>query len=138
MKISPRKRVELALQKKEVDKIPFTAYGSFWGQAGPHNPTIPERSSMIPQCATERALRNKGLCIVNISYFGHACISPNAKVASTVYEENGNLKIRTEYTTPAGTLYSVKEVREFTIWVEKHLFTSREDYKAVLSLIGII
>lgn len=53
--ISPKKRVELALQRKFADKVPFTVY-----------------ESLIPRSNTERLLRNKGMCIVS---FGNLSFS---------------------------------------------------------------
>jgi hypothetical protein len=45
--MTPRKRVEIALHGGHSDKVPFTIY-----------------EAKIPQCVTERLMRNRGLCIV--------------------------------------------------------------------------
>jgi hypothetical protein len=137
MKISPKKRVELALNKKEIDKIPFTVYGSWWGgsKLSAQNPVIPLHCNLIPQCGAERILRNKGLCIIDQSYFGWTSITPNVKIKSTVYEDNKKLKVRTDYSTPVGNIYSIKEVLDFTLWVKSFLFKNKEDYRKILFLI---
>ncbi|MHB8277340.1 MAG: hypothetical protein ACYDIA_06780 [Candidatus Humimicrobiaceae bacterium] len=128
--ISPKKRVELALQRKFADKVPFTVY-----------------ESLIPRSATERLLRNRGMCVVsfgnlafsalNISgdYLGYKTYMPNVKTTLKYYKENGKILVRTDYRTPLGDLYMIHEPTQFNAWCHKRLFKSKEDYKALLFMI---
>ena len=113
--ISPRKRVEMALQKKFVDKVPFTSFNTFWLGPSIENPVIPQ-IKWVPQCSVERDLRNRGLCLIDMLFGGYGMVRPNVKVISTVYEENNRIFIRSDYEMPVGKLYNVKEVGPTTIW----------------------
>jgi hypothetical protein len=132
--ITPKRRVELALQKKFVDKVPFTSFISFWLAPSIENPAIPQMK-WVPQSTVERDLRNRGLCLVDILTMGYGTARPNVKVVSTVYDKNGRMFIRTDYETPVGKLYNLKEVGLATIWWHKKLFSSPDDYKTLLFLI---
>jgi len=132
--ISPRKRVELALQKKFLDKVPFTVYGTFWGGPSLENPIMPF-GKYFPQSKDERYLRNKGTCIVDMTYWGYGSARPNVKITSCVYDENGRFMVRTDFKTPVGDLYTIKEMSDFTIWTHKKMFESPEDFKKILFLI---
>ena len=133
-KLTPKRRVELALQKKFVDKVPFTSFNTFWLGPSVENPVIPQ-IKWVPQCTVERDLRNRGLCLLDMLTMGYGLVRPNVKMFSTVTEKNGHLFIRTDYETPAGNLYNLKEVGKTTIWWHKKLFSSPEDYKTILYLI---
>jgi hypothetical protein len=90
--------------------------------------------SKIPQCAAEREMRNRGLCIVNrMGVF--KTHMPDVKTSSRTYSENGRALIRTYYETPAGTLTTLTEPAGFTTWRHELLFKSPEDYKAILFMI---
>lgn len=128
--LTPKKRVELALQKKFADKVPFTVYNGFWQSVGAENPSTPF-NRYLPQSYVERQLRNKGLCIVELSCFGYLMIRPDVRVISTAYEEKGRLMIRTDYETPVGNVYAIKEISDFTIWIKKFMFSGKEDYKVI-------
>jgi hypothetical protein len=128
--LTPGKRVELALKKEFVDKVPFTVFGGFWQSVGAENPATPLRR-FIPQSYCERQLRNKGLCIVELSCFGYSMARPDVKVISTAYEEKDRLMIRTDYNTPVGNVYTIKEISDYTIWIKKFMFTRKEDYKVI-------
>ncbi len=65
LNLTPRKRVELALQKKPVDKVPFTSFNTFWLTPRVANRAMP-RQKWVPQCTVERQLRNGGLCLLDI------------------------------------------------------------------------
>lgn len=132
--VSPRKRVELALQKKFVDKVPFTVYGNCWSAPSIENP-IPPSGKFLPQSTVERYLRNRGLCIVDLTYWGYKIVRPNVKVISTAYQENGRFMVRNDYETPVGDLYTMKEITDYTVWSHKKMFASKEDYKKILFLI---
>jgi hypothetical protein len=119
MQITPAKRVAMAL-RGEGDKIPFTAY-----------------DHLIPQGWTERALRNLGLCIVRQKTV-FKTRSPNIREKATHYvDEQGRRMIRTDYETPQGPLHTMDEQTENQVrpWHHKRLFSSRDDYKAILALI---
>jgi hypothetical protein len=135
LNLTPRKRVELVLQKKPVDKVPFTSFNTFWLAPSVANPAMP-RQKWVPQCTVERQLRNRGLCLLDIvNYLGYGTERPNVKVTSSVYDENGRIFIRTDYETPVGRLYEIKEMGYLTIWWHKKLFSSPEDFKTLLFLI---
>jgi len=115
--MTPRKRVEIALQNGHSDRAPFTIY-----------------ESKIPQCAAEREMRNRGLCIVNrVSVFTTSL--PNVKITSRTSHENGHAMTRVFYETPEGTLSTLTEPAGFTSWRHELLFKSPEDYKAILFMI---
>lgn len=115
--LTPRQRVELALQKKPIDRIPFTVY-----------------ENMIPQCVAERTLRNRGLCIVKrMSVF--STHRPNVNIREEVFWKSGRQMTRTYYETPAGTLDTLTEAAGFTTWRHEPLFKSPDDYKALHFLI---
>jgi len=132
--LNPAKRVEMALRHQFIDKVPFTVFGTYWGGVNVENPTMPFIKYM-PQSTIERNLRNKGLCIVDMTYWGYATVKPDVKIKSTVYDENGRFMVRTDYNTPYGDLFTVKEVSGFTTWAHVKLFKNPEDYKKILFLI---
>lgn len=117
MKLTPRERVERALQGDKVDKTPFTIY-----------------ESKLPRSAVERALRNQGLCVVNRLSVIHTH-RPDVHTTEVKYEENGKTLIRLEHETPYGTLTSISEPVGFTSWTHKQLFAGPEDYKPLIFLI---
>ncbi|NUP99798.1 MAG: hypothetical protein HUU35_08080 [Armatimonadetes bacterium] len=115
--MTPLERVEAALRWQPVDHVPFTVY---------------ERK--LPTCATERQLRNDGLCIVDrrISYGGgHQGITTE----TYGYVEDGKGLTRRVYHTPAGDLTSVVQPMGYTTWTHEHLFKGPEDYEPLLYLI---
>lgn len=115
--MTPRQRVEIALAGGHTDRVPFTIY-----------------ESKIPQCAAEREMRNRGLCIVNrMGVF--KTHMPNVKTTSQTSTANGRTLVRTCYETPAGTLTTLTEPAGFTTWRHELLFKSPEDYKAILFMI---
>lgn len=133
--LTPRKRVEYALKKKPVDKVPFTSFNTFWLAPSVANPVMP-RQKWVPQCTVERELRNRGLCLLDIAnYLGYGADRPNVKVASSVYDNNGRIFIRTDYETPFGNLYELKEMGHLTIWWHKKLFSTPDDFKILLFMI---
>jgi hypothetical protein len=107
----------ISLRGGHSDSVPFTIY-----------------EAKIPQCRAEREMRNRGLCIVNrLSVFN--IHTPNVKVKSDVYVENGKTMTRTWYETPCGSLTSLQESAGFTTWAHEKLFKSPEDYKALRFLL---
>ena len=115
--MTPRERVERVLRNGDCDVVPFTIY-----------------ENKIPQCAAERALRNRGLCIVNRMgvYRTHR---PNVKVSEHVYWDNGRRFVRTIFETPVGNLTTLYEPVGFTSWAHEKMFKTPDDYKALLFLI---
>jgi len=135
LKFTPKKRVELVLQKKSVDKVPFTSFNTFWLGPSVANPAMPLQR-WVPQCSTERELRNRGLCLIDIvNFLGYGAERPNVKVKSSVYDNNGRMFIRTDYETPVGNLYELKEMGYLTIWWHKKLFSNPDDFKTLLYII---
>ncbi|MDO9543134.1 MAG: hypothetical protein Q7J98_12560 [Kiritimatiellia bacterium] len=115
--MTPRKRVEIALKGGHSDRVPFTMY-----------------ENKIPQCAAEREMRNRGLCIVKRGGVFKDSM-PNVKISSQTSYENGHTMIRTFYETPKGTLSTLYEPAGFTSWRHELLFKSPADYKAILFMI---
>lgn len=115
--LTPRQRVELALRGGHGPTVPFTMY-----------------SGHCPRCATERLLRNRGLCLVErLSVI--ACRRPNVKEWSRTYTEKGVTYIRTYYETPAGTVSQLTQPAPGTSWRLEYLFKTPDDFKALLFLI---
>ncbi|MCS7254693.1 MAG: uroporphyrinogen decarboxylase family protein [Armatimonadota bacterium] len=116
--MTPRRRVEAVLMGEKPDKIPFTVY-----------------ENKLPQCSVERQLRNEGLCIVERRYSVFRIQTPNVRVESISYTENGVLYIRRNYYTPVGELFTIERPAGFTTWHICKLFKSPEDYKPLLFMI---
>ena len=77
LNLTPRKRVELVLQKKPVDKVPFTSFNTFWLTPSVANLAMPLQR-WVPQCSTERDLRNGGLYLLDIvNFLGYGADKPN-------------------------------------------------------------
>jgi hypothetical protein len=121
--MSPKERVEKVLRRQKVDFVPFTVY-----------------EGMLPQCETERKLRNNGLCILQrVSVFN--TVTPDVKEKTIHYSENGESKIRTDCETPYGKLYTVRNVIKMdappgaTTWASEKIFKTPDDYKAIEFLI---
>ncbi len=114
--MTPRERVLRVLHGRRVDRVPFTVY-----------------ECMIPQCATEREMRNRGLCIVNRSGVVVAH-QPNVKVTTMTYNEGGVRLERTTYETPVGALSRVMQPAGYTSWCKEYPFKSPDDYRALLFL----
>jgi hypothetical protein len=95
-KLTPKKRVMNVLMGQKVDKVPFTVYSGYWGgSANVENPTSPFVRNLL-QCETERKLRNKGMCLVELGYFGWGSARPDVKIVSTVYNKNEKHVVRTD------------------------------------------
>ncbi|MCD6352108.1 MAG: hypothetical protein J7M26_08305 [Armatimonadetes bacterium] len=116
--MTPRERVERVLRGDLPDKVPFTVY-----------------ECMIPQCTAERQLRNEGLCIVERRVPVFRVHTPNVRVESCHYTEDGVGYVRTTYHTPVGDLFTINRPAGFTTWHVKKIFTRPEDYKPLLFMI---
>jgi len=115
--MTPRQRVEKSLRGGHGDRVPFTMY-----------------ETMIPQCAAEREMRNRGLCIVKRV----GCLkshSPNVKFYSQTFHEGSRKMVRNFWETPRGTLTTLHEPAGFTTWHHERMYKKPEDYKAMLFLI---
>lgn len=117
--LTPRRRVEIALDGGRADKVPFTAY-----------------ENNIPQCAVERALRNRGLCVCVRSAPVTRGGSPNVKTEDHTYtDEKGRRVTRTVYETPVGSVSTLTENAGYTIWRHERMFKTPDDYKVIRFLI---
>lgn len=116
--MTPRQHVERVLRGGHVNRIPFTVY-----------------ESKIPQCAAEREMRNRGLCIVNRSVPVVRIHQPNVKVTSTHLYEQGRNIIRTVYETPVGSVSTMREPAGFTSWMHERMYKRPEDFKVIRFLI---
>ena len=118
--MTPRERVEAVLCRREADRVPNTAY-----------------EIMVPQCETERRLRNEGLCIVNRLIPVFKTETPDVKETVCHYVENGVSRARKYIETPVGNLTDVARIMEIdapsgtTLWAEEKLFKGPDDYKAI-------
>lgn len=115
--LTPRKRVELALRKEYADKVPLTIY-----------------ESLMPRCTCERKLRDDGLCLISGNHV-YSTTTPNVKQYNEGYFENGIYKQRCFFETPYGALTKVLVPKPGTTWTEKELFSSPDDYRAILFMI---
>ena len=115
--MTPRQRVEVALGGGHTDKTPFTMY-----------------ESMIPQCSAERAMRNRGLCVVQrmMVFKTHY---PNVTITRHTGRQDDKPMVRTVYETPVGTLSTLSQPAGFTSWRREKMFKGPADYKALLFLI---
>jgi hypothetical protein len=116
--MNPRERVERVLRGERVDRVPFTMY-----------------ECMIPQCAAEREMRNRGLCIVKRDVPVLKIHRPNVKVTQQIYWEEEHKMIRTSYETPVGNLSTLSQEAGFTHWRHEKMFKRPEDYKAILFMV---
>ena len=116
--MNPRARVDQVLRGERADRVPFTMY-----------------EGMIPQCTAERAMRNRGLCIVKRDVPIYKTHRPHVKVTQHVYWEGERQMTRTLYETPVGNLETLNEAAGFTTWHHERMFKTPDDYKAILFLI---
>ena len=113
-KLTPYQRVIRALRGQEVDEIPFTSYEEF-----------------VPPCTEERLLRDRGLCVVRRTTSWREVFT-NVKVTKLHYtDEKGRNLIKTEYSTPVGSLTALQEPSGTTVWTHEYPFKSEEDYKVL-------
>jgi hypothetical protein len=91
--------------------------------------------SKIPQCTTERDMRNRGLCIVKRDVPTYRTHLPNVKITQHVYWEQDRKMIRTYFETPVGKLSTLSEDVGFTHWQHEKMFKSPDDYRPLLFLI---
>jgi len=113
--MTPRQRTEISLRGGHSDRVPFTMY-----------------EGMIRQCAAEREMRDRGLCIVNRGAPVFRSHRPNVKVTSQSYPKDGKQYNLTVYETPVGTMRTLAEPAGFTSWHHEKMFKSPDDYKALL------
>ena len=111
---TPKEAVEIALRGGFPGSVPFTIY-----------------EYKIPQCAAERDLRNRGLCIVNRNIPVVETVSPNVKVTESSFWEDGKKLCRITYETPFGSVSTLSEPAGFTTWLHEKMFKSPDDYKVI-------
>lgn len=116
--ITPRQRVVRALNKQQVDRVPFTIY-----------------ESKIPQSTEERQMRNKGLCIVYRKIQPYKVHRPNVKVTQHNECKDGKNLTTTVYETPVGTVQTMHESAGFTSWHHERMFKTPNDYKTLLFMV---
>jgi len=116
--MSPRERVLAALRGGHADRVPFTVY-----------------ECMMPQCAAEREMRRRGLCIVQRNFSVFKVHRPNVRTTRHVYWEGERKFVRTTWETPAGTLTALEQAATFTSWALECPFKTPDDFKALLFLI---
>lgn len=118
IQMTPRALVMAALRGGFPDRMPFTVY-----------------ENKIPQCHSERELRNRGLCIVQRTQSYKICY-PNVETREYHYtDRKGRNLIQTVHTMPCGTLSLLDEPAGFTRWHHEYPFKSPDDYKSILHMI---
>ena len=113
--MTPRARVERALNGGRGDRVPFTIY-----------------EQKIPQCSAEREMRNRGLCIVKRDVPTFKTYRPHVKVTRYTTWEGDQEWVRTVYETPVGTLSTLGEPVGYTTWQHEKMFKTPDDYRALL------
>jgi hypothetical protein len=116
--MTPREQVERVLRGEASERVPFTMY-----------------ECMIPQCVAERAMRNRGMCIVKRDVPVYKTHRPHVRVTQQVYWEGERQMVRTHYETPMGALSTLGEAAGFTTWWHEKMYKRPEDYAALLFLI---
>ncbi|OGV71604.1 MAG: hypothetical protein A3K19_08570 [Lentisphaerae bacterium RIFOXYB12_FULL_65_16] len=116
--LTPRQRVERSLRGGHSDRVPFTIY-----------------ESKIPQCARERQMRNRGLCIVNRHHNVFSTHTPNVKARQVIEYHNGKPMTRTVYETPVGSVSTLVEPAGFTSWWHERMYKTPDDFKVLLFMI---
>ncbi len=111
--MTPRTRVERALNGGHSDVVPFTFYEAF-----------------VQTSQTERELRNRGMCVVNRLPVVKTH-RPNVKVTQQVHWEGERKLTRTRYETPVGELSTLAEDGGFTVWWHELLLKRPEDYAVI-------
>jgi hypothetical protein len=117
--MNPRQRVEVALHGEIADRVPFTVY-----------------ECMLPQCAVERDLRNRGLCIVERRVPVVHAWRPNVSGETRSYSVDGVGYVRSDLHTPVGDLSTVSRPAGFTSWTVERLFKRPDDYRALAFYAG--
>ena len=109
-RLTPYQRVTRALRGQEVDEVPFISYEDF-----------------VPPCTRERLLRNRGLCVVRRTSSWREAFT-DVKVTKLHYtDEKGMNLVKTEYSTPVGSVHAVQEPSGTTVWTHEYPFKSPED-----------
>ncbi len=116
--MNARERVEMVLRQERPDKVPFTIYS-----------TKPPPEPAFTQ------LKARGLCVVE-RLGVYSVRTPNCRVETTPFEEDGRQLIRTDIRTPEGDLYTIREPAGFTTWTHKYLFADENDYRALAFYLG--
>ncbi|KPK66050.1 MAG: hypothetical protein AMK73_01175 [Planctomycetes bacterium SM23_32] len=116
--MTPRELVLAALRGGHGPRVPFTVY-----------------ECMIPQCADERAMRNRGLCIVQRWPEVYTTHRPNVNVTQSIRWEGGKRLVHTVYETPVGSVSTLEEPAGFTVWRHEKMFRSPDDYRVLEFLI---
>jgi hypothetical protein len=89
---------------------------------------------VVPQCAAERAMRDRGMCIVKRDVPVFKTYRPNVQVTQYTFWEGDDEFTRTAYETPKGTLTTLHQAAGFTNWYHERMFKSPNDYAALLFL----
>lgn len=118
MRLTPRQRVSNALLGKDLDKVPFTVY-----------------EGLLLRSTAERELRNMGLCVVDRTIPVLKMHRPDVQWRHTQYRDEGRHFSRTEYQTPFGDVFELKENTLTSSWPVKHLFSTPEDYRRLAFMV---
>ncbi len=110
--------MDRALRGGHSDRVPFTMY-----------------ENKIHQSASERMMRNRGLCIVNRRAPVFRTHRPNVKVTEQTWWEEGKQYTRTIYETPVGEVHTLGLLDTFTTWRLEKMFKTPNDFRVLEFLI---
>jgi len=116
--MTPRERVLAIVDGEAPDQTPFLVW-----------------DNKIPNAAAAKRLVELEACIVVKSTVYHARFGSIPK-HETVSNEDGRRFLRTTYVTPHRELTDVSLVSSGSLWHQKPVFESPEDYEAVFALVS--
>jgi hypothetical protein len=117
--MTPRERVEAALRGELANKVPVVAF-----------------ADQLPRSATERRLRNSGLCLVLREPAVHRTVYTRVQEQEVRWRDQGHAFVRHEVSTPVGALSEVEELGpDGTSWHVERLFKSPDDYPALRAMV---
>jgi hypothetical protein len=119
--MTPKQRVEAALRGERANKMPLTAYAEY-----------------VPQSASERRLRNGGLCVVHRQPSFYQTAVPHTTCERIHFEREEGEFVETRIHTPEGELSAKEQVDPATntSWYVERLYQQPEDYRKLQSLFG--
>jgi len=117
--MTPKQRVEAALRGERANKMPLTAYAEY-----------------VSQSASERRLRNGGLCIVCRQPSFYKTAVPHTTCERKHYEREDGEFVETQISTAEGDLSALEQVDSTTntSWYVDRLYQKPEDYRKLQSL----